>query len=44
MGIGGAAIIGLNFTALAATVGLSTVGSTLSGELGIALIAGSVLG
>ncbi len=42
-GAGGILIIGLNFSILAATVGLSASGAMLSGELGVGLVVGAVL-
>lgn len=38
LGLGGATIIGLNFSPLTTTVGLSTAGSQLSGEIGVGMI------
>lgn len=38
LGLGGATVIGLNFSPLTTTVGLSTVGSQLSGEIGVGMI------
>ena len=41
-GAGGILIVGLNFSTLAATVGLSASGAILSGELGVGLIVGAL--
>ena len=38
LGLGGATIVGLNFSPLTTTVGLSTAGSQLSGEIGVGMI------
>ncbi|GER89663.1 hypothetical protein KDW_38250 [Dictyobacter vulcani] len=38
LGLGGATVIGLNFSPITTTVGLSTVGSQLSGEIGVGMI------
>ena len=42
-GAGGVLIEGLNFSILAATVGLSASGSMLSGELGVGLVVGALV-